>query len=194
VLGIDLAGSPRRPTGVCVLDGYQAHTHLAFSDEEIMACVRDCDADLIPIDGPLSLPPGRKSIHDRRGEHLRPCDRVLQQRGIRFFPITLGPMRMLTERGLNLKTRMESLGNVAVECYPGAAQDTWGIPRQHHDLAGLLSGLRRLGLRGLTKSASAHELDAASAALAGMWFLLGAGEMIGGDDGILMPEESTCSC
>ena len=101
---------------------------------------------------------------------------------------------MLTERGLSLKERLEVLGHVAVECYPGAAQDTWGIPRQHHDLAGLLRGLRRLDLRGLKKSASAHELDAASAALAGMWFLLGAGEMIGGDDGILMPEESACSC
>ena len=94
VLGIDLAGSPRRPTGVCILDGSHARTHLAFSDDELMACVRSCDADLIPIDAPLSLPPGRRSIHDRRGEHLRPCDRVLQQRGIRFFPITLGPMRM----------------------------------------------------------------------------------------------------
>ena len=194
VLGIDLAGSPRRPTGVCILDGSHARTHLAFSDDELMACVRSCDADLIPIDAPLSLPPGRRSIHDRRGEHLRPCDRVLQQRGIRFFPITLGPMRMLTERGLCLKTQLEALGHVAVECYPGAAQDTWGIPRQHQDLAGLLRGLRHLGVRGLTKSASAHELDAASAALAGMWFLLGAGEMIGGDDGILMPEESACTC
>ena len=92
---------------------------------------------------------------------------------------------MLTERGLNLKKQMEILGHVAVECYPGAAQDTWRIPRQHHDLA----GLRRLGLRGLKQTASPHELDAASAALAGMWFLLGAGEMIGGNDGILMPEE-----
>ena len=193
-MGIDLAGSPRRPTGVCILDGSHARTHLAFSDDELMACVRSCDADLIPIDAPLSLPPGRRSIHDRRGEHLRPCDRVLQQRGIRFFPITLGPMRMLTERGLCLKTQLEALGHVAVECYPGAAQDTWGLPRQHHDLAGLLRGLRRLGLQGLKKSASAHELDAASAALAGMWFLLGAGEMIGGDDGILMPEEFACTC
>ena len=85
VLGIDLAGSPRRPTGVCLLAGGQAQTHLAFSDDDVMGWVRDCDADLIPINAPLSLPPGRRSIHDRSGEHLRPCDRVLQQRGIRFF-------------------------------------------------------------------------------------------------------------
>lgn len=189
VLGIDLAGSPRRPTGVCVLEGDRARTHLAFDDDEIMACVRDADPDLIPIDAPLSLPPGRRSIHERAGEHFRPCDRVLQQRGIRFFPITLGPMRMLTERGLDLKAQIEALGHVPVECYPGAAQDTWGLPRQHQDAAVLLRGLRRLGLRGLTRAASGHELDAASAALAGMWFMLGAGEMIGGDDGILMPRD-----
>ena len=187
VVGIDLAGSPRRPTGVCVLEGDRARTQLAFSDDEIMAFVKACDPDLIPIDAPLSLPPGRRSIHERSDEHFRPCDRVLQQRGVRFFPITLGPMRMLTERGLALKAQIDALGHIPVECYPGAAQDTWGIPRQHHDLAALLRGLRRLGMRGLSRSASGHELDAASAALAGMWFMLGAGEMIGGDDGILMP-------
>ena len=187
VLGIDLAGSPRRPTGVCLLRGWRAHTHIAFSDEDILNTVQQVRPDLVPIDAPLSLPKGRRTIHDRSGEHFRDCDRELQRRGIRFFPITLGPMRMLTERGLALKAKIRAMGYRAIECYPGAAQDVWGIPRQHQNRKKLLAGLKKLGARGLTQAATSDELDAATAALVGRWALLGQGEMLGGADGIVIP-------
>ncbi|MDH4194540.1 MAG: DUF429 domain-containing protein [Nitrospirota bacterium] len=190
VVGVDLAGSPRRPTGICVLRRMKAQTRIAFTDEEILESIHKARPDVVPIDAPLSLPNGRKTIHERSGEHLRECDRELQRRKIRFFPITLGPMRMLTERGLALKEQVEKLGYRAVECYPGAAQDIWGIPRQHHDLGGLLRGLKKLGLRGLTRKMTSDELDAVTAALVGHWFLTGQGEMLGGDDGILIPARS----
>lgn len=188
VVGVDLAGSPRRPTGVCILKGTKAHTHVALTDDEILNAIDQARPDLVPIDAPLSLPKGRQTIHDRTGEHLRACDRELQRRKIRFFPITLGPMRMLTERGLALKAEIEAMGYQVVECYPGAAQDIWGIPRQHHDLKGLLKGLKELGLRGLTSKMTSDELDAVSAALVGRLFLLGKGEMLGDENGILIPK------
>ena len=187
VVGIDLAGSPRRPTGVCLLRGLRAHTHIAFSDEDILHAIQQAQPDLVPIDAPLSLPKGRETIHDRSGEHFRDCDRELQRRNIRFFPITLGPMRMLTERGLALKAKIRALGCCAIECYPGAAQDVWGIPRQHQNRKKLLAGLKRLGVRGLTEAATSDELDAATAALVGRWVLLGRGEVLGGADGIAIP-------
>lgn len=187
VVGIDLAGSPKRPTGLCVLRDQIAETHVVYSDEEILDFVGETRPTLVPIDAPLSLPNGRQSVHDRAGEHLRECDRELLRRGIRFFPITLGPMRMLTERGLGLKRRLSGMGYQAVECYPGAAQDLWRIPRQHKDRLGLLNGLRKLGLRGLKKGATSDELDAATAALVGRWFLTGRGTMLGGETGILIP-------
>lgn len=164
-----------------------AETRIAFSDDDILNFVKETRPVLIPIDAPLSLPNGRLTIHDRAGEHLRECDRALLLRGIRFFPVTLGPMRMLTERGLALKCRLATMSYRAVECFPGAAQDLWGIPRQHQGRMGLLSGLRKLGVRGLKKTATSDELDAATAALAGRWFLLGQGLMLGGDSGILIP-------
>jgi predicted nuclease with RNAse H fold len=111
----------------------------------------------------------------------------MRQLGIRFFPITIGPMRMLTERGMALKEKIEELGYRVVECYPGAAQDIWGLPRQHRDRAGLLAGLRELGMRGLPETLSGDELDAVTAALTGRWFLLGKGEMVGGTEGIIIP-------
>jgi len=187
VVGIDLAGSLRRPTGVCVLHGMTARTCIVFTDEEILRSIGLAKPDLVTIDAPLSLPNGRKTIHDRSGEHFRDCDRELLRRGIRFFPITLGPMRMLTERGLALKPKIEVMGYRTVECFPGGAQDVWGIPRQHRDIAGLRAGLGRLGVKGLADESTSDELDAVTAALVGRWFLLGRGEMLGGERGIMMP-------
>lgn len=128
VVGIDLAGSPKRATGVCVLRDLIAETSIAFSDDEILDFVREAKPSLVPIDAPLSLPNGRKTVHDRSGEHLRDCDRELQRRGIRFFPVTLDPMRMLTERGLALHGQLSAMAYQAVECYPGAAK-TYGVFR-----------------------------------------------------------------
>ena len=187
VVGVDLAGSPKRPTGVCILRGMRAQTHIAFTDEEIANSIRHAQPNLVAIDAPLSLPKGRTTIHDRSGEHFRDCDRELQKRGIRFFPITLGPMRMLTERGLALKAKIEEMGYRAVECYPGGAQHVWGIPRQHRDIKGLRRGLEKLGVRGLTEAMTGDELDAVTGALVGRWFLLGKGEMLGSKEGIVMP-------
>lgn len=122
-VGIDLAGSSKRTIGICVLRDLTAETYIAFSDDEILGLVREVKPSLVPIDDPLSLPKGRSTVHDRSGEHLRDCDRELLRRGIRFFPITLGPMRMLTEPGLALKTKLISTGYQTVDSYPSAAQD-----------------------------------------------------------------------
>lgn len=187
VVGVDLAGSPRRPTGVCLLRGSKARTRIAFTDEDILKLIQQACPDVVPIDAPLSLPNGRLTIHERSGEHFRLCDRELQRRKIRFFPITLGPMRMLTERGLALRKEIMRMGYRAVECYPGAAQDIWRLPRQHHDRKGLLRGLRLLGVKGLTAKMTGDELDAVTAALVGQLFLMGSGEMLGGEGGILVP-------
>lgn len=187
VVGVDLAGSPRRATGVCILRGLKARTWVARADEEILSIIEQAKPDLVPIDAPLSLPAGRTTVQDRTGGHFRECDLELRRRGIRFFPVTLGPMRMLTQRGLAIGAKIAAMGYRAVECYPGGAQDVWGIPRQHRDLKGLGAGLEKLGVKGLTEAMTGDELDAVTAALAGRWFLLGRGEMLGGDAGILMP-------
>lgn len=187
IVGIDLAGSPRRATGFCLLQGRRAEARVLYDDDEIIELTKLARPALVPIDAPLTLPRGRKTIHDRGGEHFRPCDRALQRRGLRFFPITLGPMRMLTERGMRLKKRLRNAGLRTVEAYPGASQDLWGLPRQKHDAPALLRGLRRLGMLGLKKGMTGDELDAATIALTGRWELEGRAERIGGRGGILLP-------
>jgi predicted nuclease with RNAse H fold len=189
VVGIDLAGVPGRPTGVCVLRGLEASTGLLFTDREIMAYVRQAEPDLVAIDAPLNLPPGRTSIEDRNGEHYRRCDLELRAHGIPFFPITLGPMRTLTVRGMMLRKWFEKNKYRVVEIYPGGAQDIWKIPRAKRNLDGLRRGLISRGVKGLKKDISDHELDAVTGALVGRLYLLGRARIFGDfrTGAILMP-------
>jgi hypothetical protein len=189
VLGVDLGGVEHRPSGIGLLRGFTATTKLLFGDDEILAYVRHTRPSLVAIDAPLNLPPGRRSMADRNGAHYRPCDIELRRLGIPFFPITLGPMRGLTERGIRLADRLAAAGFRAVEIYPGGAQDIWGLPRAKRDLAGLRRGLARLGVRGLGAKASDHELDAISGALVGRLFLRGRARVLGdfSTGAIIMP-------
>ncbi len=179
IIGIDLAGVERKPSGVCLLRRSRVATTLLYSDEEILEYIRRHRPSLVAVDAPLHLPPGRRSIDEADGMHFRPCDEELRRRRIPFFPITLGPMRALTSRGVNLRKTLEKEGIRTVEIYPGGAQDIWGIPRARRDPKGLRKGLVRLGLKGLRKDATDHELDAATGALVGQLFLEGKAEVLG---------------
>jgi predicted nuclease with RNAse H fold len=192
VAGIDLAGVSHRPSGVCLLEGLKAETTLLYTDEEILDWVRKEKTDLIAIDAPLTLPPGRRSIDERNDSHYRPCDMELRRRKIPFFPITLGPMRVLTKRGIKLREVLERAGFRVVEIYPGGAQDIWHIPRAKRSLSGLRDGLRKRGISGLKKQCTDHELDAASGALVGRLFLQEKAEIYGDFESgaIIMPPGS----
>jgi len=192
VAGIDLAGVPHRPTGWCILKGSKAKTGLLYSDEEILSRARECNPDLVAIDAPLTLPPGRKSMEERTGSHFRPCDEELRRRKIPFFPITLGPMRGLTERGIRLRQILEKEGFRVVEIYPGGAQDVWRIPRARNDISGLRRGLAHLGIKGVKIESTDHELDAVTGALVGLLFLQGKAEVYGDfkSGAIIMPPRS----
>lgn len=180
VIGIDLAGSPKRNTGICALQGNRIREwKTVFSDKEIIEFVSRHRPKIVAIDAPLNLPPGRKSMEDRNGEHFRPCDRELLKRGIRFFPITLGPMRSLTKRGISLKKKLNRKKYRVIEMYPGAAQDVWKIARKQDGLGKLRRGLEKLGIKGLGKNMNGDELDAVSGAIVGKLFLQEKAEILG---------------
>ena len=193
VIGIDLAGSPKRNTGICVLQGNRIHEwKTVFSDKEIIEFVTRHRPKVVAIDAPLNLPPGRKSMDDRNGEHFRPCDRELLKRGIRFFPITLGPMRSLTQRGISLKKKLNRRKFRVIEMYPGAAQDVWKIARKQDGLGKLRRGLEKLGIKGLNKNMNGDELDAVSGAIVGKLFLQDKAEVLGNfrQGAIIIPKVS----
>jgi predicted nuclease with RNAse H fold len=180
VVGVDLAGSPQRNTGICTLKKNNiTFCTIVHTDQEIVDYVQKENPALIAMDAPLNLPPGRKSIEDKTGDHLRPCDRELLRRGIRFFPITLGPMRLLSNRGIHLKRVLTRHGYAVIEVYPGAAQDIWHTGRKQNGLSKLRYGLQKLGVKGLNKKMNGDELDAVTAALVGYLFLHGKAEVLG---------------
>ena len=169
-VGLDLAGSTRRPTGACIVDnGLRARCFVLHSDNEILALVRRSGSKLIAVDAPLALPIGRHCLgeHCRGREHFRTCDLALRRMGIKFFPITLGPMRVLTARGMHLRRMLERFRFEVIETYPGAAQDILGIARKQHGLERLQSSLRKLGCSGdiNARALTGDELDAVSCAL-----------------------------
>ena len=180
VVGIDLAGSPKRDTGICLMHNKKIVKYATLhEDKDIIAFVKEANPQIIGIDAPLSLPPGRKSLDDNNGVHLRECDKELTKRKIRFFPVTLGPMRMLTLRGLYLKKRFKRLGYNSIEIYPGATQDIYGIPRKQHSMEGLLKGLEGLGIKGLNAEMNNDELDAVTGAFTAYLYLKGKAEILG---------------
>ena len=127
-----------------------------------MEAVRDAAPSHVGIDAPLSLPTGRRSLDTPGPPHFRACDRALRALGIRFFPLTLGPMRQLTARGIGLAARLRAQGFTVLETYPGGAQDILGLPRKSVGEAELRRALRRFGFHGSIDTAlpTHDELDA----------------------------------
>jgi hypothetical protein len=196
IVGLDLAGVESRPTGFCILKDMTAETFLVHDDEEVLKRIEESKPKIVAIDAPLSLPAGRESIEQRTNVHLRECDKELLRRRIKFFPITLGPMRKLTNRGINLRRILENKQFRVIEVYPGGAQDVLGIPRKQKGLKRLRASLEKVGVRGLNNRMSGHELDAVTCALVGKLLLEGKSVTYGtSEQAIVMPkgEKSSAS-
>ena len=154
-------------------DNFNAITKVLFKDEEIIEETIRNKPDLIAIDAPLSLPKGRFSLEERSNIHLRECDRELLRLKIKFFPLTLGPMRKLTERGIMLKNFFISKGLRVIEAYPGGAQDMLKLPRKSKGINELIKGLKSLNIRGIRDNITHDELDAITCAYVGIKYLQG---------------------
>jgi len=174
VVGIDLAGGEKQVTGFCIMDeNLNCETLALHSDEEIVGRTLETNPDIISIDAPLCIPKGRESFERRGPPHLRACDRELLRMGIKFFPITLGPMRKLTKRGIKLKDYFERKGYKVIESFPGSIQDMLGMPRKQKGLEKLRRALMKYGFSGdvVKEKITDDELDAITSALVGKLFL-----------------------
>ena len=190
-VGIDLAGSSTRPTGFCVVDERgRVRCKILYSDSEIVENVKRSGAKVAAIDAPLSLPKGRHCLeeHCRGRTHFRACDRALSMMRIKFFPITIGPMRMLTARGIHIAALLKKMHVEAIETFPGASQDILGIPRKQKGVEALQSALRRLGCVGDldSRQLTGDELDAINCALVARAYVSGSYLAIGDPSEILM--------
>jgi len=173
IVGIDLAGSENRPTGLCFLRDRKARTKQVYLDNEIIEEITSFNPLVVAIDAPLSLPIG-KTLDSRYC--IRRCDEELRKFGIRFFPINFAGMRKLTERGIRLRKFFEKMGIETIETYPGAFYDLIGLPRpKSRKIIGfLLKALaKRFKLEYLGENLSPHELDSIVCALVGLLYIEG---------------------
>jgi predicted nuclease with RNAse H fold/dephospho-CoA kinase len=187
VVGIDLTGSEKRPSGWCLSRGPETETAMVSSDDELFERVMAARPAIVSIDSPLSLPFGRSRVEDddpSRDEFgiMRQCERELKRRGINVYPCLLPSMQGLTRRGMQLAARLRVAGVPVIESYPGAAQDIMGIPRKGAGQDFLKQGLEGFGIRGNFVCAPVRhdELDAITSALVGSFFLAGKYEALGG--------------
>jgi predicted nuclease with RNAse H fold len=174
IVGLDLAGSEKRTTGFCYMsENLKCETFPLHTDREVRDATISARQDIISIDAPLCLPKGRKSLEQRGPPHLRECDRALLKMHIRFFPITLGPMRKLTARGIMFKKLFEKKGFRVIESFPGSAQDILGMPRKQKGLEKLRRALIKYGMKGdvRKKEITNDELDGITCAIVGLKYL-----------------------
>jgi uncharacterized protein YprB with RNaseH-like and TPR domain/predicted nuclease with RNAse H fold/dephospho-CoA kinase len=189
VVGIDLTGSERRPTGWALLSGRHATTKRLASDAELIEATLAVNPTLVSIDSPLSLPRGRTRVTDddpARKQYgiMRECERVLHRRGVNVYPSLIQSMQALTARGIRLAAEFRKRGIPVIESFPGAAQDIMGIPRKRSDLRLLSQGLHDFGVDGtFTHETVSHdELDAITSAIVGAFFWAGQFEALGNPD------------
>lgn len=186
IVGLDLTGAAKRPTGVCVLQGNHAETVALATDEEIITHVLAANPDMVSIDSPLCLPVGRTSVFDDDPERhrgiMRMSERILKRRGINVYPCLLPSMQRLTARGIEIAGRLRAHGIPTIECYPGAAQDIMGIPRKGAGEAWLKLGMAEFGVHGpfQTTSVTHDELDAITCSIVGAFHLAGLTEGLAG--------------
>lgn len=187
-VGIDLTGSEKRASGVCVLDGYHAYLELLKTDEEIIDKIQKVGPAIVSIDSPLGLPRGRCCPNDacecRIYGIMRECERILKKRGINVYPCLIPSMQGLTMRGINLARILRDKGYDVIESYPGAAQDVLGLPRKRVDLKALEIDLMNMGIQPVSaREIITHdEIDALTSALVGYFYQAGQYEDLGNSD------------
>ena len=160
--GIDLAGSEKRPTGVCILNE-DPHCCTLYSNEEILSLVNKASPSLVAIDAPLSF----------HGEHFRDGDRELRKE-FPILPLTFKGMQALSERGIALKSLLPF---PVIEVYPHASKKVLGITTAED--------LFKYGF--LNLPSTIHELDAAAAALTAQFYMQGKYKEYGKEDVIIVP-------
>jgi predicted nuclease with RNAse H fold len=174
VIGIDLAGLSRNPTGWALLKGNVVKPSLLYTDREIIENTIRNHPALIAIDAPLSLP--------KKGEFFRKADREMIRKGYRVFPPKLPAMKKLALRAIRLNRLIEEKMYKAIEVHPTSTRKALQMPLK--DWKAIQEILKTLGLKGELemRPLATHEIDAVTAALTAVLHLKSQTERVGDDE------------
>jgi len=98
IIGIDLAGIPKNPTGWAAWKNKEITACQLYTDKEITENTLNCQPILVAIDAPLTLP--RKGL-------LRQTDREMYKHGYPVFPPLFRTMEKLTLRAVKIARSQE---------------------------------------------------------------------------------------
>ena len=169
ILGIDLAGRPENPTGICLFKNNETCFKTVYSDEQIFRIVSEFKPDIIAIDAPII----------KRGQpHVREADRLLQK--YKTLPPTLPSMKLLTLRGSKLAAKLRTRYRI-IEVFPTATAKILGIYNRDYR-----ETVKKLKINVKNK----HELDAYLCCVTAKMHLEKKTVTIGDKDGkIVIPAE-----
>ena len=198
VLGVDLAGSPHRISGICVLAFHKrverveeeeeaegnaegswderlwrwtaCYFRSVRADDEILSVAREEKPAVVGIDAPLSF----------SGKPFRDCDSAVRHL-CPVLPLTFSGMRKLAERGMRLASKLRALRSAerwrvdVIEVFPRASERVFGT-RMKEKLNDVLSLAR-----------NRHEYDAFLCALTARCYFEGKFQALGAKEKIIVP-------
>ncbi len=127
VVGLDLAGMSKNPTGFCLLTEKGAETKTLYSDLDILNEIDLVKPECIAIDAPFWMP---------KSGAWRPADEKLMERGFQPVSPLFPTMRILVIRATKLvKTLIERKYRV-IEVFSKASEKILGLskePRKNKD-------------------------------------------------------------
>jgi predicted nuclease with RNAse H fold len=173
IIGIDLAGSPKNPTGWALWKDKTIKADLVYTDKEILKGVLSHNPYIIAIDAPLRLP--KEGI-------LRKADKEMMERGYRVFPPGLSAMKKLTLRAMKINTLILEKGYKTIEVHPTSTRKALGMPIK--DWGKIQAILKSIGMKGdiQTRPLTSHEIDAVTAALTAYLYMQNQTEAIGDEE------------
>ncbi len=170
LVGIDLAGTSRRPSGWALLEKNNVTVKELMSDNEILTETVKVKPVVVAIDAPLSLP---------RCGALRKADKDMKRRGYPVLPPLFPAMKELTLRGMRLANKLSKKEIKVIEVHPTSTRKALQMPLKNWSQIQkifLEMGLRNeLERRVLTS----HEIDAITAAITAYLYVKGEIENIG---------------
>ena len=152
IIGLDLAGLNKNPSGIASLKRKNVQTKLTYTDEQIIEIIENNKPSLIAIDAPLSFP---------KSGFSRSADRQMIKHGYRVLPPNFPHMKELTQRAVKLNTLITQKKYRTIEVHPTSTRKALQIlpPK---DWRTIQEKLKQIGLKGnlQTQTLSNHEIDA----------------------------------
>lgn len=170
IIGIDLAGIPKNPTGWAALKNREILAYQLCTDKEIIETTLNYRPILVAIDAPLSIP--KEGL-------LRETDREMYKHGYPVFPPLFRTMKKLTVRAIKIAEEIKKEGISIVEVHPTSTRKALEIPSK--DWKRIQAIFLQMDLKGdlEKRTLATHEIDAVTAAFTGYLYLQGKTELIG---------------